>query len=116
MPVPAGAIRLGFSYTSDNGTVYNITLEVAVASSGGFEPGTSTQSAWGPLHGRNKVRGVHGVSTDGTQKAFLPCPTQSQLEAIFNAGQWTNPMTGVNYVVTGRRGERFTQTRFTAPS
>lgn len=109
MTVPAGKHRFSYSYTSDNGFNYNVTLEVDVAAAAGASAGGADLPSWGNHAGRNKLRGIHGITADGTQKAFLPCMTQANMESIFNSGGFSIGST--NYVVTGRRGERFTAGR-----
>jgi len=56
---------LSYQYVSDGGDLFNITLSEAVAAAGGFSIGDPDSDNWGDRTGRNKVRGVYGVTEDG---------------------------------------------------
>ncbi len=109
MSVPTASHKFSYTYTNDAGVSLNITLSVGTASAGSFAAGALSQGNWGPHKARNKLRGVHGTTADGTQHAFLPCPTQASLESIFSAGQFT--IADNVYIITGRRGERVSVNR-----
>lgn len=114
MPVPAGAKKFSYTYIDDREVNWLLVLSVGTASAAGFTAGQPAYPPWGSQHGRNKVRGLHGVSEDGTQKAFLPCPNPIQYTGLFANGSWTNEGSGTTYFVTGRRGEKVSVNRLGA--
>jgi len=102
---------LSYQYVSDGGDLFNITLSEAVAAAGGFSIGDPDSDNWGDRTGRNKVRGVYGVTEDGDHRVFVPAPTQSNMISNYDAGTIT--VGNATYVITGYRGEHVSRNRFT---
>lgn len=107
MPVDPNKMKFAYAYTNDDGVSSNIILNAADATAAGFPPGIAGAGNWGALKGRNKVRMLHGVNSDGTKRRSLPMPSLSAYLSKFATGTFV--IAGVDtFLITGRSGEHIT--------
>lgn len=102
--------RAYFRYVSDSGTNYNILTDVDLGLAGGLVEATTGAPT---LPQRFKVRGCYAEATVGGVKVrkFIPCAATA---AIYDTDvSVAVTIDGVNFVTTGRRGERVSFPRFT---
>jgi hypothetical protein len=101
--------RAYFRYVSDSGALYNILTDVDLGTAGGLVEATTGAPT---LPRRFRVRGVWAEGTvDGrVVRKFIPC---ADTAAIYDTDVSTAvTVDGVNFITTGRIGERASFPRF----